>query len=427
VNRLQPLKRVADVRFSSVDKKTIDGQIPVRLCNYTDVYYHERISDDVPFMDASATKEQLESFELHAGDVLLTKDSETPDDIGASARVVRDLPGVLCGYHLALIRPRAGRIDPRFLRWALSATVSRQQLEVAAAGITRFGLRYDAVAGMAIPTPALAEQRAIADYLDAETARIDGLVQAYQALGRELQDKRVALTSFGVSGAPLVGTRRRSGIPWLREVPEHWDDVKLTLVARLGSGHTPSREHPEWWTDCTIPWVTTGEVWQIREDRIEYLTETREMISDAGLANSAAELCPTGTVVLSRTASAGFSAIMGRDMATSQDYVTWQCGPRLRPRYLLLCLRAMRRDLLERLAMGSTHQTIYIPDIQSIRMPLPPLDEQDEIVEWVWARLHRIDAILDALGRQIDLLRERRQALITAAVTGQLAIPGVAA
>jgi type I restriction enzyme S subunit len=151
------------------------------------------------------------------------------------------------------------------------------------------------------------------------------------------------------------------------------------------------------------------------------------MVSELGIANSSAELHPAGTVVLSRTASAGYSAIMATDMATSQDYVTWTCGPRLRPRFLLLCLRAMRQDLLGRLAMGSTHKTIYVPDIQSIRVPLPPLDEQDEIVDWTWQRLHRIDAASDAISRQIELLAEHRQSLITDAVTGKLDIPEVSA
>ena len=80
----------------------------------------------------------------------------------------------------------------------------------------------------------------------------------------------------------------------------------------------------------------------------------------------------------------------------------------------------MRQDLLGRLAMGSTHKTIYVPDIQSIRVPLPPVVEQDAIVESVWLRLARIDGILDRLERQLDLLAEHRQALVTAAVTGQL-------
>jgi type I restriction enzyme S subunit len=74
--------------------------------------------------------------------------------------------------------------------------------------------------------------------------------------------------------------------------------------------------------------------------------------------------------------------------------------------------------------MGSTHKTIYMPDIQSIRIPLPPVTEQDEIVDFAWHRLSRIDHATEVLERQIDLLRERRQTLITAAVTGELDVMG---
>lgn len=87
----------------------------------------------------------------------------------------------------------------------------------------------------------------------------------------------------------------------------------------------------------------------------------------------------------------------------------------------------MRQDLLGRLAMGSTHKTIYMPDIQSLRVPLPQIEEQDAIVRAVWARLERIDRVISLLEQQITRLAEHRQALITAAVTGELAIPGVAA
>ena len=195
--------------------------------------------------------------------------------------------------------------------------------------------------------------------------------------------------------------------------PVHWPEVKLTLLAQLGSGHTPSRDHPEWWENCNIPWITTGDVEHMRDDRIEFLYETKYMISEAGLANSAAELHPEGTVVLSRTASVGFSVIMGRPMATSQDFATWTCGPLLLPRFLLVCLRAMRSDLLGRLAIGSTHKTIYMPDIESIRIPLPPVHEQEAVVEAVWARLRPIDEAIDHMRRQLQILAERRTAIVT--------------
>jgi len=191
----------------------------------------------------------------------------------------------------------------------------------------------------------------------------------------------------------------------------------------MGSGHTPSRAHPEWWEDCTIPWITTGEVSQIRDDRREILTETREWISEIGMANSSAELHPKGTVVLCRTAaSAGYSAVMAEDMATSQDIMTWACGPELYPFYLLWCLRAMRSDLLGRLAMGSTHKTIYMPDLQALCIPLPPISEQQQIVADIRASNATVDAAVDSIDRQAVLLAERRQALVTAAVTGGIAV-----
>lgn len=277
------------------------------------------------------------------------------------------------------------------------------------------------------PLPPLLMQRAIADYLDAETARIDALIAKKQQMMERLLEKRRVVTISGVSGELLGEAQGPSSVPWLTTMAREWPSVKLNLVARLGSGHTPSRAHPEWWLDCAVPWITTGEVAALRSDRVEYIDATRECISELGLANSAAELHPAATVVLCRTASAGYSGIMRTPMATSQDFVTWTCGPTLRPRFLLLCLRAMRQDLLGRLAMGSTHKTIYMPDIESIRLPLPSVHAQDRLVDEIWSRLAVIDSSCDKLLRQVDLLRERRQGLITAAVTGELDIPGVAA
>jgi type I restriction enzyme S subunit len=198
-------------------------------------------------------------------------------------------------------------------------------------------------------------------------------------------------------------------------------------VAQLGTGHTPSRSHPEYWENCTIPWITTGEIQQVRDDRAEVITDTREKISSLGLANSAAALHPAGTVVLCRTASAGFSAIMGEDMATSQDFATWTCSDHLLPRYLLMCLRAMRRDLLGRLAFGSTHKTIYMPDIEALKIPLPTVEEQEEVLAEIDRRLANIDALTERLERQLALLAEHRQALIAAMVSGETDLPKQAA
>lgn len=262
-------------------------------------------------------------------------------------------------------------------------------------------INSDELGEIRISLPSLPDQRGVADYLDAETMRIDALIEKKRRVAAVLAERRTSVTAECLSA-------------------DSWPQVKLSLVARLGSGHTPSRGRSDWWEHCSIRWITTSDVAQMRDDRLEFIQQTTHKISKLGLANSAAELHPAGTVVLSRTASVGFSAIMGEPMATSQDFATWTCGTTLDPRFLLLCLRAMRSDLLGRLAMGSTHKTIYMPDIEGIRVPLPPRDEQSAIVTTIWQKLRPTDEAINRVERQIELLRERRQALITAAVTGQL-------
>lgn len=175
------LKTVADVSVSTIDKLSIEDQVPVRLCNYTDVYAGADIRDERPFMAATATPEQVRRFRLQVGQTLITKDSETADDIGAPAFVAESARDLVCGYHIALLTPKRSEIDPRYLFWAVSSPFCREQMAVAALGVTRYGLRMDAIKGLLVPTPTLGAQRRIVDYLDVEAARIDDLIERRSA------------------------------------------------------------------------------------------------------------------------------------------------------------------------------------------------------------------------------------------------------
>ena len=217
---------------------------------------------------------------------------------------------------------------------------------------------------------------------------------------------------------------KESGIPWIGDVPAHWDYSLLRLAAQLESGHTPSRNRPDYWvsSECSIPWFSLADVWQLRDGRQRYLGETAEKVSPTGISNSSARVLPAGTVVLSRTASVGFSGIMPVPMATTQDFANWICGPRLTPDYLWWAFQAMRPEF-DRLMMGSTHQTIYMPDLRQIKVPLPSIEEQARINNFLENKTSGWDSKQSALLRSIARLQEYRQALITAAVTGQLDIP----
>jgi type I restriction enzyme, S subunit len=144
--------------------------------------------------------------------------------------------------------------------------------------------------------------------------------------------------------------------------------------------------------------------------------ETKEKVSELGLANSSARLLPAGTVILSRTASVGYSAVLGKPMATTQDFANWICGEKLRSEYLLAAFRAMKSEF-SRMMMGSTHKTIYMPDIAELYCAIPPMREQSQIVAFLDHEIARIDALVEEQQRLIELLMEKRKAVISHAVT----------
>ncbi|MEV4712824.1 restriction endonuclease subunit S [Micromonospora sp. NPDC049374] len=367
----------------------------------------------VPYWGANGVVDHVSRHLFDEALVLLGEDGAPFFEAGRDVAFLVNEP-VWVNNHIHVLRPRG--VDPRFLTYALNAVDYSRYIT----GSTRDKLTQDDLRRIELNIPDLQEQRRIADFLDAETSRVDALRRTMGRLRSLLIERRNSVVHGYVTGLNHGAERVQGLLHWATSLPACWPAVRLNLLAVMGSGHTPSRSHEEWWVDCSIPWITTGEVSQVRDDRREVIDQTRERISIVGMANSSARLHPAGTVVLCRTASAGYSAVMGADMATSQDFVTWTCGPRLDPYYLLWCLRAMRSDLLGRLAMGSTHKTIYLPDLQMLRVPVPPIQEQRRIVERIRQSNARIDAAVDAIDRQMALLAERRSALVIAAVAGRL-------
>ena len=154
-----------EIIVSPVDKKTIDGELPVKLCNYTDVYYNNAIGSEIDFMAATAKSSEIEKFSLIEGDVIITKDSETPDDIGVPAYVKETIDNLLCGYHLAILRPKNQTIG-KYVCYALISPRAKYDFYRFANGITRFGLTTKSYQKIRIPFPPLSEQKAIASLLE---------------------------------------------------------------------------------------------------------------------------------------------------------------------------------------------------------------------------------------------------------------------
>jgi len=181
--RRQQLSDAADVIVSNVDKKSRPGEHTVRLCNYTDVYSSDRIEGDQTFMSATASMAQIERFRLRVGDVLITKDSETPDDIAVPSYVASSSPDLVCGYHLAIIRPST--VDGQFLKFLLEHPVSRQYFASRANGATRFGLTVGAIEEAPLILPELNEQLEIGNLIRAAELNLHRLTSQMMALRQE--------------------------------------------------------------------------------------------------------------------------------------------------------------------------------------------------------------------------------------------------
>ncbi|OPY79811.1 MAG: EcoKI restriction-modification system protein HsdS [Syntrophus sp. PtaU1.Bin005] len=219
------LRTLAAVRASGVDKNTNEDEVPVLLCNYVDVYKNDRITAAIDFMKATATPEEIRAFELKAGDVIITKDSESWDDIAIPTFVPEALPGVVCAYHLALIRPFSGEIEGEFLFRAFSSDPVADQFRIAATGVTRFGLAQGAIKGAFFPLPPLEEQRAIIAHINEKCAEISQAISRAQREIELMREYRTRLISDVVTGQVDV-----RGI----EVPDVAEEELLSLEEDTG-------------------------------------------------------------------------------------------------------------------------------------------------------------------------------------------------
>ena len=193
------LRQVATFTNSGIDKKAYEGQEQVRLCNYKDVYYNEFISADLEFMKATASETEIAKFTLKKGDVIITKDSEDPSDIGIPSIVKEDMPGVVCGYHLTLIRTN-NVVIARFLHRVIKSSPTIAHFFVEAPGITRYGLGQDAIGDVPVCLPPIKEIANIVDFVDSQTLKMDLIQKKLENSIDLLKERRSAFITAAVTG-----------------------------------------------------------------------------------------------------------------------------------------------------------------------------------------------------------------------------------
>ncbi|MEL7706696.1 restriction endonuclease subunit S [Citromicrobium bathyomarinum] len=291
-----------------------------------------------------------------------------------------------------VLKPGKTAVDPDYLYHLLSSEPVFAQFAKRATGTTVKNLNCQIVSETKIPLPSLSEQKRIAAILD----QADALRRIrHQAISR-LNTFPSAFLSHSFEetvAAPLVNARRR-----LPTAPRGAQWVTLTDVARLATGHTPDRKKDIYWGG-EIPWISLTDIRRLdgREAK-----KTSEYVTQDGIDNSSSVVLPAGTICLARTASVGFVTKMGREMATSQDFVNWVCGPEIDSNYLLYALISSRQEL-KLLAPGSTHKTIYFPTVKSFNILLPSLEVQRKCSDAIDQYLRRLENLEESL-RELNIL-----------------------
>jgi type I restriction enzyme S subunit len=414
--KVKKLKYLAKINLSNVDKKSNENEDTVKLCNYVDVYYNDYITKEIDFLIATASHEQKQKFALKKGDVLLTKDSETWDDIAVPACVANDLDNVICGYHLAHIRPYQDRAIGEYIFRSISSTRLKEQFWVAANGVTRFGISKSSISDALLLEPPVSEQQKIAEFLDQETSKIDKLITKKERLIELLKEKRTALISHAVTkGLNPDVPMKDSGVEWLGEIPEHWEVLLLKRIAniRYGLGQPP----PEILYGTPLIRATNVKSGRIFQKDMIYIDpkqvpESRNAVLAAGEIIVVRSGAYTGDSALIPEEYHG--SIAGYDMVTtvkegSNQFIAWQLLSS-EVRYIQFAFHQLR----------AAQPHLNAEELRGTIITFPPLPEQQKIAEFLDRETSKIDNLITKTRTSIDHLKEYRTALISAAVTGKI-------
>lgn len=413
---IKRLKYISDCNTSNVDKHSKDDENKVNLCNYTDVYKNDKIHSRMDFMSATASLSEIKKFQLKKDDVLITKDSETPDDIAIPALVTEDLNKILCGYHLAHIRSSDKYLIGTYLYYLFKSYRFNQQFTIAVNGITRFGLSIDDVRNAIISLPSTAEQSQIADFLDHKISQIDDLIAKKQKLIELLKEEHTALINQVVfKGLDPSVPMKDSGIEWLGEIPKHWHVTKLCyLTTRIGDGIHTTPEYVEKSEYAFINGNNLASGSIVLGESARYVQESEYLKHQRPLSNR--------TILMSINGTIGNLAFYRNEkviLGKSAAYINCREIINMRYLYSLFQSELMKFYFTSQLS-GTTIFNLSLKTLNNTPIPLPPLEEQENIAIFIEDKYSQFESTISRIIKEIDLISEYKTSLINEAVTGKI-------
>lgn len=414
------LADIAKIEISGVDKKTIEGEIPVRLCNFVDVYYNWAITKEKAksFMVASAKQTEIDKCSIGKGMVAITKDSETRDDIGVATYIADDFDNVVLGYHCALIIPNSAVVDGKYLNAFMHTRYIQKYFENNASGSgQRYTLSNDMIGNIPVLLPSIDEQHTIGKVL----ADIDRKIELnkrindnLEAMAKQLYDYWFVQFDFpNEEGKPY---KSNGGVMvWneklKRKIPQGWYAENICKIANILSGGTPSKAVDEYWNNGTIPFFgptdCNGNVFQIK---------TADHITQKGLEHCASSLFEEDIVIITARGSIGKLVIVGTPMAMNQSCYALQ-SKEGEYEYLYF-LTTQLIDCLKAKGSGSVFKSIIASDIEHSTLCIAT----ENVVSDFCKKVKPLFEKLKANTIEIAELTKQREELLPLLMNGQASV-----
>ncbi len=356
---------------------------------------------------------KLDCTEVFEGDILISRLNEP---IGRACIVPNLESQIVTSVDNVIFRPD-NRYYKNYIVHLFSSEAYFKHTGNLARGATMQRISRGLLGNIRVVVPSLEEQKTIANFLDHETAKIDTLIEKQQQLIKLLKEKRQAVISHAVTkGLNPNAPMRDSGVEWLGEVPEHWVLPKVSHLGKVQNGSTPDKNNLSYWADGTVPWLSSSCL------NSDFVTEPSALISRSAFDSCSVQIIPAGSLLVGMVGQGktrGTSAILSIDSCINQNMAAIIPNSKIEIKFLFYLFNAMYEDLRE-LGRGGNQAALNCEIIGSLRIPFPPIEEQREIVSVLDDLLAKLALTHERGLIQIDLLMERRTALISAAVTGKI-------
>ncbi|MAD48032.1 MAG: hypothetical protein CMQ53_01620 [Gammaproteobacteria bacterium] len=415
----KPLKFIFNYFLSSVDRKFKEEELNVHICHYPDVYKNEKISNKDNLNKGTCTEFELENFKLKKGDILITKDSEDPKDIGIPCLIENDIVDSVCGYHIGILRTNEN-IEREFYFRYIQSTDVKDYFFCESNGITRFGLGKSSVENLKIPILSIQEQKIISQYLDKKTKQIDSLIEKIDKKIKLLKEQKTALINqFITKGLDPNFETVNSENEWIHEIPNRWKKLKISYLIdiRDGTHDTPS------YIDSTdgFPLITQKD---IDGDKINFLGN-KYISSDDHLLISKRSKVSKGDIIMSMIGSIGFPTIVNtnKEFSIKNLALFKTSNSNENPEFIKFVLESeyikMQLDLEKG---GGVQKFVSLETLRNLKIIIPEINEQNEIIYFLNKQLDLIQKLIVKEIKKHKLLNEYRQSLISSVVTGKIQI-----